>query len=167
VRNDLKTWVAKSLRLSKDDPAEAVIWLEQSSDADLQSILRRLGAQQAVRTFYSDQRASAMTMASGRVLASMGTDEMEERTSARIARRAFWESYTLYGHTPIKEATKADLLQSAGMREGQARTEMFLATFERAVAAKLKRDSACVTEVFTSETLEALAAKHKAKHDAE
>ena len=166
MRTDLKSWVVKALKSSDDNPQEAIEWLQNQRDPDLVSMLVRLGSQQVVRTFYSNQRLSAMTMATGRVAATLGASELEDRTSSRLARRAFWESYSLYGMTPIKDATKADLLHSASMREQQARTEIFLASFERAVAAKLKRDEDTVSSKFTNEALEAMAALFKEKHHA-
>ncbi|CAB4189785.1 hypothetical protein UFOVP1288_16 [uncultured Caudovirales phage] len=155
MRLDLRSWVKKALDSSQDRTDVAVEWLVARKDADLRDQLIKLGAQQVVRTYFAAQRASALSMAPGRVAATLDTPEVAERVATRQARQAFWDAYTLFGMTPLRTATKAQLEESAAQREGQARGELRLAKFERAIAARL-RNNKCVSDVFTSEELEAL-----------
>tara|TARA_R110000868_G_scaffold26537_2_gene102049 strand:- start:1229 stop:1708 length:480 start_codon:yes stop_codon:yes gene_type:complete len=156
MRADLKAWAKEALERNNDDPDTAAMWLANSKDKNLRLNILRFGSQQIVRSFFHAQRASAMSMATGRVMATLNDPGVEERMASRMARQAFWETYTLYGMTPIKDATREDLELSASKRETNAHGELRLAKFERKVAAQLS-DEQCVSDVLTSEAVEAIA----------
>jgi hypothetical protein len=156
MRNDLRTWAKTALDKNRDQPDLAAAWLATQGDNDLRHQLLRLGAQQVVRSFFTAQRASAMSMATGRVMATLGAPDVADRVAARVARQAFWDAYTLFGMTPIREATKEQLEASAAARETQAKGELRLAKFERAVARRLV-GAQRVCDALTSEAVEAMA----------
>lgn len=161
MRSDLKECVIEALTHSGDDPGAAVdIIVEWSAhDPSLRDRLLRLGAQQVVRTYYNDQRESAMTMAIGRVAASLDNPDVAQRVAARIARKAFWDKYTLYGHIPLKGATKAQLLESIGNRRAQITSEQRNLNFEQLIADRLPDDDARVSDHLTEAQVERLANK--------
>jgi hypothetical protein len=156
----INKYAKTALDVSNDKPKSAVNWLCKTSarNADLKDALVRYGAQQIIRTFFSQQRSAAMTMAAGRVAANMNNPKVQERVAARVARVLFWDAYTLFGMTPIKDANKEMLLKSAESREAQANTEMRLAKFERTVAKHLT-GTKTVKQCMTSKDLEAIASK--------
>lgn len=164
MRLDLRTWAKSALDHNQDQPDIAAAWLASRRDANLKDHLMRLGAQQVIRSFFTAQRASAMTMATGRVMATINDPDVADRVAARQARQAFWDAYTLFGMTPIREATREQLETSASQREGQARGELRLASFERDIAARLKAGRR-VCDVFTSEEVAEIAAKWKDRND--
>jgi hypothetical protein len=164
MRRDLRTWAKSALDNNQDQPDIAAAWLASRRDANLKDHLMRLGAQQVIRSFFTAQRASAMTMATGRVMATINDPNVADRVAARQARQAFWDAYTLFGMTPIREATREQLETSASQREGQARGELRLASFERDIAVRLKAGRR-VCDVFTSEEVAEIAAKWKDKSD--
>jgi hypothetical protein len=139
MRTDLREKANAALAQAKDDKETAIDFLLDcaASDKSLMNQLARLGAQQVIRTFYSDQRESAMSMAVGRTASNLGNAEAAQRTAARMARMEFWETYTLYGNAPLKTATKRDLIKSVENRETQIRTEQRYANFERHVSEHL------------------------------
>ena len=106
------------------------------------------------------QRESAMTMAAGRVAANMSDPIVAKRITARMARVAFWDSYTLFGMHPLKTATRPMLLRSAKSRETQAAGEIRLARFERAIAKKLPNDRKVVGRTLSALEVETIAARH-------
>ena len=158
MRADLREWARTALDCNDDDPDAAAMWLTKKADKNLRAHILRYGAQQIVRTFFTAQRVSAMSMATGRVMATLNDPGVEGRMASRMARQAFWDAYTLFGMTPIKDATKEELELSASKREGQARGELRLAKFERQVADGLVGGQR-VCDVFTSEAIEAIARK--------
>lgn len=155
MRADLRCWAKTALDKNHDQPDLATQWLVKQRDTDLRQQLLQLGAQQVVRSFFGAQRASAMSMATGRVLATLDAPEVADRVAARVARQAFWDAYTLFGMTPIREATREQLEASASAREAQARGELRLAKFERAVAGRLVGGQR-VCDALTSEAVEAM-----------
>jgi len=154
---NLRRATKAALAATQDDPKAAVAWL--SRQKPLHTILLKLGARQAVRDYFSDQRASAMARAVGRVAATANNPNAAKSVAARLARNAFWDSYTLFGMVSIKTATQEQLLASAGSREQHGRGELRLARFERAVAAQLKSPRSVVCRGMSLSTLERLAAK--------
>jgi hypothetical protein len=134
-----------------------------AKNKEVASWLMLLGVKQAVRDFYHDQRRSAMSMASKRAMLPL--DERTEKLSARLARIAFWDAYTTFGMSPIGDATRKELIESAEAREQQASDQIRLAKFERAVAARLPNDRARVRDTIDLGSLERIAAKYKAAGD--
>ena len=160
MRTDLRKAAKAALDASKDEPERAVKWLTRQPD--IAPALARLGAQQVIRDFFAAQRASAMARAVGRVIATADNPDTKRSVAARMARHAFWDAYTLFGMAPIKTATRQQLLDSAEARERQGNTELRLAKFERAVAAKLTTGRATVGGSMTLGELERIASKFKA-----
>jgi hypothetical protein len=99
-------------------------------------------------------------MATGRVAANVNNSNVSDRVATRLARIAFWDAYTLFGMTPIKDANRKMLLDSAENRESQASGEIRLAKFERAVAAALK-GSKTVKDCMTVDQLEKMASRYR------
>lgn len=165
MRIDLRKSAIKALEAAKDDPKKAVQKLKMMarSDAGLRGVLIHLGSTQTIRDYFGDQRRSAMTMAAGRVAANLGDPDVQKRIVGRIARAQFWDRYTIFGMTPIGDATKKMLLDSAANREAQANGELLLARFERAVASKMDSNRATVRSCLSIGDLEKMAAKYKAQ----
>jgi hypothetical protein len=157
----LNKWAKDALAARSDNPVRAAAWLVVQSmrDRKLKDNLLRVGADQLVRNYFRDQRKSAFRMAVGRVAANLDNPATAERTSARIARQKFWDSYTLFGMTPIRDATRAALLESVAKRTEQAKGDLRCAAFEKAVSFTLKNDKIKVCEAMTDEELQKLAAK--------
>ena len=164
MRADLRVWAKSALDNNQDQPDIAAAWLANRNDAGLRVHLLRMGAKQVIRSFFNAQRESAMTMATGRVMATINDPGVADRVAARQARQAFWDAYTLFGMTPIREATREQLETSASQREGQARGEMRHASFERDIAARLK-DGRRVCDMMTSEEVAEIAATWKDQKD--
>jgi hypothetical protein len=163
MRTDLRKAAKDALTAAKDNPATAVTKLikQASANKNLQAALTRLGAQQVIRDFFAAQRAAAFSFATGRVAANLSNPEVAERVSARMARQAFWDAYTLFGMSPLRTATKQQLLDSANARETQANSELRLARFERAIASKLTSPQDVVESKLTLATVERLATKYR------
>jgi hypothetical protein len=164
MRSDLKSWAQKALKQSKDRPAAATTILVNAGnkDRDLRDLLMLQGAKQVIRDYFGAQRISAMSMATGRVKANLNNPDVADRVVGRIARQQFWDVYTLYGMTPIREATREMLEESASNREAQAAGEIRLAKFERAVAARLPNAKAKVRDNISIAQLEKMASKFRA-----
>ena len=160
----MKNYVKNALDKAKDNRQSAVRLLINKSKIDhkFKDALLFLGAKQLVRDFYSQQRVSAMSMAAGRVMANLTNPDVQDRVASRLARVAFWDAYTLFGMTPIADANKNMLLESAKNREQQANSELRLAKFERAVADILKGNKT-VRECLSLAQLEKIAAKYRSK----
>jgi len=163
MRTDLRKAAKDALTAAKDNPATAVSKLvkKASVDSNLQTALTRLGAQQVIRDFFAAQRVAAFSFATGRVAANLDNPDVAERVAARIARQAFWDAYTLFGMSPLRTATKQQLLDSANARETQANSELRLARFERAIASKLSSAQDVVESKLTLAAVERLAAKYR------
>lgn len=158
----LNQWAKDALTACSDDPARAAEWLVDKSvrDGELGVTLLEHGANQLIRNYFRDQRRSAFRMAIGRVAANLDNPITAERVSARVARRKFWDTYTLLAMTPIRDATRPALLESAAKRTNQANGDLRCAAFERAVAAMLKNDKVKVCEALTDEKLQKLSIKY-------
>jgi hypothetical protein len=163
MRTDLRKAAKDALTAAKDNPGSAVVRLVKRSKVtpDLQTSLVRLGAQQVIRDFFSTQRAAAFSFSIGRVAANLDNPDVAERVAARIARLAFWDAYTLFGMSPLRTATKQQLLASATARETQANSELRLAKFERAIASKLVSPNDVVESKLTLRDIERIASRYK------
>lgn len=161
MRGDLREVVIAALTASRDNPEQALGRIIKTAIADKQmaKTLIYLGAKQALRSYFSQQRESAISTAAGRIAANLENPDIELRVSSRLARTAFWEKYTLFGMRPIGDATKEMLIESAESREAQAAGEIRLAKFERAVAARLTRGE-IVRHAMSLAQIEKLAAKY-------
>tara|TARA_R110000787_G_scaffold43093_1_gene105707 strand:+ start:745 stop:1239 length:495 start_codon:yes stop_codon:yes gene_type:complete len=159
AKTNIRKIVIESLEKNGDNPKRATQWLVTKSkkSADLKDSLLMNGANQLVRDYFGSQRINAMSMASARVL--LGGDS--KRLSNRLARFKFWDSYTLFGMQPIKSATREMLLDSSNNRTTQARGEILLAKFEKAVSLKLKNNKVKVSQAITNEQLERIAVRFK------
>lgn len=159
---NIRRYAKTALDKTNDKPKAAIDWLckEAKKVPELNSALLVFGAKQIVRDFFSSQRISAMSMATCRVAANLNNSNVSNRVAARLARIAFWDAYTLFGMTPIKDANRKMLLDSAENRESQASGEIRLAKFERAVAAALK-GSKTVKDCMTVDQLEKMASRYR------
>jgi hypothetical protein len=164
MRADLRVWAQRALKTSKDKPEKAIKYLVFAGDKDrqLKQLLMLQGAKQVVRDYFGAQRVSAMSMAVGRVKANLNNPDVENRVASRLARQQFWDIYTLYGMTPIRDATRQMLVESAKKREVQARGDLRLARFERAVASRLPNNKVCVKDSISIVQLEKMASRFKA-----
>jgi hypothetical protein len=98
-------------------------------------------------------RSSAATANGVRVV---GLAEGSGRISARIARREFWEKYTLFGKRPLKTATKVALEDSVKNRRNQVSGNLARADFEERVSKKMN-DEQVVQDCWKIQELMALA----------
>lgn len=135
MRRDLNRIVLDALSKCHDDPKRATNLIVKTASGELKQTLAVLGARQIVRDFYHSARRSAMSISPGRLLDN--TSDVSQRIEARIARRAFWDNYTLFGQTRLKDATKDMLIESANARKEQAAGDLRCAAFEMAIARKL------------------------------
>jgi hypothetical protein len=162
----LAKWIKTALERNDDNPKKAKVWVVKmaSKNIELRKNLLRLGADQLVRNYYKNARQSAMSMATGRVLQNIDNPTVQTRIAARIARRDFWDLYTLYGMESLKTATKEALIESAQGRQTQANGELRLARFELAIAKRLNPGQR-VMDAISVETVEKLAAKYGAANE--
>lgn len=101
-----------------------------------------------------------MSMAMGRIATNLDNPDIQERIASRMARRAFWDMYTLFGMQPLKTATKEEVVESATSHEADARGHLIAARFERAIAARLKRGQ-LVCDGLSSVQVEKIAVKSR------
>jgi len=158
----LRKAVIEVIAKAKDDPRKAEDLLIKTSSAEIRKTLLVLGARQAVRDYFYDQRQSAMSMAAGRVQANLDNPKVAERLTQRIARHVFWDMYTLFGMSSLKTATRPDLIKSAEERETQAKGLLRFASFERAIAKKMPNDTVTVQRCLTIGEIEKIARRFKA-----
>jgi len=163
----IRDFALQALERAKDKPKRAVgiLMAMARKNPVLRERLLLLGADQLIRDNYRDARREAMTMARGRVFANIDNAEIGKRIAVRIARVAFWDSYTLFGQQPLRTATRKMLLESAVAREGQARGEMRNAAFERAVARRLANDSTTVEKSLDVDAVMKIASKYAGGND--
>lgn len=136
-----------SLFAETEDPEEVATILIRRADhnADLHRDLILLGAKQAVRSHFSAGRRSVTDTVikvaprsekEGR--ASLSISERIQRQAAKEKRRQFWDTYSLYGHKLLRDATAKDLRDSIMSRKAQVAGGLKAIRFEQAILEKLK-----------------------------
>lgn len=111
-------------------------------DKELLAELLRLGADQMIRNYFTDQRHASEVASEPEKYATKETPETPEKQQRRekvAERRLFWDRYALYGHKPLKIAGKADLTESERARRVQAAGNIRCADFEAAVNTALPK----------------------------
>lgn len=167
-RKELRGLVVKAMAdakyNTKDARAMLVDWAE--SNPDLQAELIFLGADQVIRDIVHSERHVSTPAPTREERAQAERDtmvsplEMEERVKLKAERRLFWDRYALFGHLPLREATRPELHASVDSRTKQAEGNLACADFEKAVARQLKSDTAQVKHVLKNDALLKLARKH-------
>lgn len=133
---------------------------EAQRDVDLTDELVRLGAEQAIRNFYSGERRVAVH--------SMPTieDPVEtaRRQTAKQERRLFWDRYALFGQIPLRAAKQLDLRDSVNKRRQQAKGNLQCAAFEEDIMKRMKDRKVTVGQTFAvSKIIEIAKAHHVIK----
>jgi hypothetical protein len=111
-------------------------------DKELRDELLRLGADQMIRSYHTDQRHASEAPSEPQKYEpreTPETPEKQERREKSAERRLFWDRYALYGHKPLKIAGKADLTESERARRVQAAGNIRCADFEAAVNTALPK----------------------------
>jgi len=166
----LRNYVANLLEDggSSDSVVEALV-MRAASDAALRDALILLGAKQAVRIYYSDARNEAYPIRGARLEAVRDTketkgkrvskEEREERMEAKENRRTMLDTYTLWGHKPLRDATKEDINLSIVNRKTQVAGSLKAIGFEQAVLRILPANKTC-GQALTSAQIDKLWMKH-------
>ncbi len=155
----LKEYVDNALDAAGDEPSSAVDVLLQYSETNhhLRDILLHLGAKEAVSRQYREARRSAVAISIGRVMSNIDREEIEERSSSRMARKAFWEKYTLFGMKPLRVSTQCDLTESAKNRRVVAKSHTMRAEFEDKISTMVSGEE-MVCDKMTNTDVEKIAA---------
>lgn len=85
---------------------------------------------------------------------------MARRIAAKAERIEFAERYSLWGHQLLRDASRADLEESARQRRSQAAGNIRRARFEEALAKAMGASRKTVGAFFKPEDIERLASKH-------
>lgn len=134
-------------------------WSE--SNVDLRAELVFFGADQLIRNIVHSERHAASPSPEAareeRAEADRRTQlspvELTERLEQKTNRRLFWDRYALFGHLPLREATRPDLAASISSRKKQAAGNLACADFEDRVRLKLKNDTHKVGDVLKVDSL--------------
>ena len=130
-------------------------------DVELRQALVILGAQQAIRDFYHTERRHALDgdKSTGHNV-TVPTPEMLERKERKMERRLFWDRWALYGHKPLRLATKGDLVESVSSRHKMAAGLTAAAEFEATIAKKMIDEKKQVCQCFSVDQLIKIARRH-------
>lgn len=134
VPNDLSNVVAGLFDkfAGDDDRIEKALRREAERNPDIMQELVDLGINQIIRNQYTARRAGWSPEP------AMSDDDRREALVAHDTRvLKLWESYSLYGHMSLKDATVTDLRESASKRKAMANTLMVRANFETALADRM------------------------------
>lgn len=124
-------------------------------DINVHNALILLGAQQAVRNFFKNERHAGSAPA-----APADPELAASRYGAKVARREFWDRYALFGQTPLKGATRPALDDSVGKRRAMAQGNLQCAAFEEDIMNRMKSDTITVGRSFKVATIIELAKTH-------
>lgn len=119
------------------------------SNLSLRNALILVGAKQAIRTYYNDARSEAMPIRGARRVedktnrVAKTKAEREARQQAKENRRTLLDSYTLWGHTALRDATAEDLRTSIEKRKIQVSGNLKAIRFEEAVLAQVPEGKRC------------------------
>jgi len=146
----LRNYVAKLFDDGGDDESivQALVNRSATND-DLLNALLLLGAKQAVRIYFSDARSEAYPIRGARLEAThakgdkISKAEREERAAAKENRRTLLDTYTLWGHVPLRDATRADIEVSITHRKTQVAGSLKAIRFEEAVLKELPANKTC------------------------
>lgn len=133
-------------------------------DSEIRTTLIRMGADQAIRDYFSDERRSNKKKDSEKRRErdeEQSEEEREEKREEKRERRLFWDRYALFGQLPLKAAKYSDLRDSLKARRAQAAGNLSCAAFEEEIARRLDRHrDRTVEEHFTVDKLMELARVH-------
>ena len=149
----LRTYVAELFDNGFDDETIVPALIRRAeTNLSLRSALLAVGAKQAVRTYFNDARSEAHPIRGARSAASpdkkadqakMVNRDAERRRAAKENRRTLFDTYTLWGHTSLRDATKDDLKASIANRKTQMAGSMKALKFEEAIYAELPDGKTC------------------------
>lgn len=136
-------------------------------DPELEKELLQAGADQIIRNFYSSERRDGsikivIPPITSKIIRASGipSPEAEERQKQKQERRLFWDRYTLFGHTPLRDATRPDLDESVEKRKQQSNGILVCAAFEADISGRLRNDSIIVSKALKDKDIIALAKVH-------
>lgn len=138
------------------------------TNLSLREALLTIGAKQAVRTYFADERADATVIRGARsenrrgskeASASMTKEERDERQATKENRRSLIDTYTLWGHTALRDAKADDLRVSIANRAAQVAGGQKAIRFEKAILAQMPENKTC-GQVFSSAKIDKLWMQH-------
>ena len=142
-----------------DDKAAAtllVFWSQ--ADHDLHAMLIKLGADQAVRSYFTHERKAppeepriivpSSPELRAAVRSPLSTAERVERQDEKVRRRLFWDRYALFGHMQLRAARRPDLRTSISKRAKQIEGNQRCLNFESDIVSHLKNDKLRVDQHF-------------------
>lgn len=138
------------------DAAEELAALAKE-DVDLADKLVTLGAEQAIRSFYTGERRGAMTTP---VPSIDDPVDVAARLTAKQERRLFWDRYALFGQTPLRSAKQLDLRDSVNKRRQQAKGNLQCAAFEEDIMKRMKDRKVTVGQTFAIAKIIEIAKSH-------
>lgn len=129
------------------DPIKGRDALISKSETDpfLRGQLLTLGARQAIRSFFQNERRP---------------EDFEIRAKAAAERRKIWERYAIFGQRKLADATVTDLRRSIAARQSQAAGNLRHARFEREIMKAMGDSKKTVSEFFSLNRIEELARKY-------
>lgn len=118
------------------------------SDGDLRVMLLKLGAEQAVRSYFHQERKApvAPTVKLPTVENPVEAAERVERQEEKVRRRLFWDRYALFGHMQLKVAKRPDLRSSINNRKKQIAGNQRCVDFESDIMGRLSNDKTRVEQ---------------------
>jgi hypothetical protein len=169
----LRVFVADLLDKGYDSETVIPTLVRQAdSNLSLRDALLTIGAKQAVRTYFADARSEAYPIRGARAeivreekretktgKATITKAERDERQAAKENRRTMLDTYTLWGHTPLRDATKADIRASIANRKTQVAGGLKAIKFEQAVLDQLPENKTC-GQAFSATKIDKLWMQH-------
>lgn len=118
------------------------------SDGDLRAMLLKLGAEQAVRSYFHQERKAplAPVVKLPTVENPVEAAARVERQEEKVRRRLFWDRYALFGHMQLKVAKRPDLRNSISNRKKQIAGNQRCVNFESDIMGRLSNDKARVEQ---------------------
>jgi hypothetical protein len=141
--------VMNRAKFSSQDALKMIL-KDAAKDSRIRVALLKLGAEQVIRDYFHQGRRSKETLKASIL---MDSAEHEEREKAKLQRRFFWDSYTLFGHMELKSATRPDIRDSIKNRQDQIVGNQRCVKFEQAIASRMKGDRTTVEKCFKIATI--------------
>lgn len=138
------------------------------TNLSLREALLTVGAKQAVRTHFTDARSEAYPIRGARSeesreakvgKATVTKAERVERQAAKENRRTMLDTYTLWGHTALRDASAEDLRLSISNRKTQVAGGLKAIRFEEAILKQLPTGKTC-GQAFTAVKIDKLWMQH-------
>lgn len=127
-----------------------------ATDTALRDLMVVAGIKASVRQYFANGRRAWIPTPA----AEMSAPDLIEKAAQKAHRRLFWDRYCLYGHKPLRAATKSDLLVSMTSRQQQIAGAKRNLGFEADIHKQLKSGDSVVSQELTLKKVEEIARKH-------